>query len=186
MAKIKNNTVLDGVSGMIGDQIVIRQTEHGAVMAARPAPRHRDPTPAQKAQHDRFRAAVMYAKSAASRPEYQKRAAAHHTSAHNVATADFLHPPEVYEIDLERYHGKAGDVIEVRVFDDVEVQTVGILIATDDNVVVEKGVMKQVKNDPTKWVYTATQDAGAEHVKVIVDAADLAKQVGHGEAEKGV
>jgi hypothetical protein len=177
MAKIENNMFLYGVGGMIGNQMVIRQTELGAVMAVRPRSTHKAPTPAQEAQHEKFRLAVLYGKGAAGLPEYQKAAASRHISAFNVATADFLHPPEVHDIDLSHYTGKAGDAIEVRAFDDVQVKTVGILIATDQNVVVEQGLMTQVKCDPTKWTYTATKDAGVQHVKVIVDAADLASQI---------
>ncbi len=36
MAKIENNLVLYGVSGMLGDQLVVRQTDRGGVLAVRP------------------------------------------------------------------------------------------------------------------------------------------------------
>jgi hypothetical protein len=177
MAKIENNIFLYGVAGMIGKQMVIRQTELGAVMAVAPKASDKDPTPAQKAQQEKFRLAVQYGKGASGLSEYKSLAQSRHISSFNVATADFLHPPEIHEIDLAHYTGKTGDVIEVRALDDVAVKTVGIMIANDQNVVIEQGLMKQSSGDKTLWSYSATKDAGTPHVKVIVDAADLASQI---------
>jgi hypothetical protein len=186
MAKIENNIFLYGVGGMIGHQLVVRQTGQGPVMAV--APRHRDkePTAAQKAQHDKFRLALQYSKGAAGMPEYQQLAHSRHVSPQNVATADFLHPPEVHEIDLSHYTGKPGDVIEVRATDDVAVKTVGILIANEQNLVIEQGLMQRGTNDKTLWSYVATKDAGTQHVKVVVDAADLASQLTHESKDKNL
>jgi len=51
MARIENNVFLYGVAGMIGGQMVVRQTSQGGVMAVAPKPSDKQPTPAQQAQH---------------------------------------------------------------------------------------------------------------------------------------
>ena len=184
MARIENNVFLYGVAGMIGGQMVVRQTSQGGVMAVAPKPSDKQPTPAQQAQHEKFRLAVMYGKGASGLPEYQTAAQGRGLSAFNVATADFLHPPEITSIDLSGYNGKEGDAIEVRAIDDIAVKKVGIMVVGDQNAVVEQGMMAQSPNDKTLWTYAATKNAGAAHVKVIVDAADLAAQVRKESAEK--
>lgn len=187
MAKIENNVFLYGVSGMIGDQMVVRQTERGGVLAV--APRHndgREPTEAQRAQQERFRLAVMYAKGAQQRPEYAGLAESRKVSPFNVATADFLHPPEIVELDVSQYRGRAGDTIGVRAVDDVQVERVGLVVLGEGNAVVEEGLLTQNEQDQTRWTYTATQDAGTDHVRIVVDATDLASQVTRQEAERAL
>lgn len=186
MAKIENNIFLYGVAGMVGHQMVIRQTGQGAVMAVAPRASDKQPTPAQQAQQEKFRLAVMYGKGAAGMQEYKDVAKSRGVSSFNVATADFLHPPEVTSIDLAGYTGKQGDTIEVRASDDVAVKKVGIVVLGDQNLIVEKGNMVQSDKDKTLWTYVATQNANTTHVKVIVDAADLASQVREEAAEKNL
>ena len=187
MAKIENNIFLYGVSGMIGGQIVIRQTARGPVMAVAPRKTEgREYSEAQLAQQERFRLAVMYGKGAKDRNEYRTLADSRKVSGFNVATADFLHPPEIASVDLAGYNGREGDLIEVRAVDDVAVDTVGIMIATGDNAVVEEGRMTRLENDRTLWRYNATRNAEADHVRVIVDAADLTSQVTRETEEKEI
>jgi len=81
------------------------------------------------------------------------------------------------ESDASRYHGRAGDVIEVLATDDVMVERVGIVIVGEGNAVIERGAMSLVPGCRSSWAYAATRDAGGSHVRVIVDAADLAGQV---------
>ncbi len=144
----------------------------------------REYTEAQKAQHEKFRLAVAYGKGAKDLPEYKELAEARKICSFNVATADFLHPPEVTAIYLSSYQGHEGDTIEVRAIDDVAVKEVGLMIVDDQNTVVEQGKMTQVPNDNTRWTYTATANASASHVQVIVDAADLTSQVTQESEEK--
>jgi hypothetical protein len=166
--------------------MVIRQTKQGGVLAVAPRRTDAEPTPAQLAQQQRFRLGIEYAKGANTQPEYKALAERRQLSSFNVATADFLHPPEIHELDLSGYHGKPGDTIAVRATDDVAVKTVSLLIATDENLVVEQGLMQQGTADRTRWTYVATKEAGSSHVKVVVDAADMASQMTRAEAPKAL
>lgn len=177
MAKVRGNLVLDGITGMIGGQLVLRNTKHGKVLALRPSRSARPASPAQLDQQRRFAQAVAYASAAADHPAYEKLAAKRGVTPRNVATADFLHPPEIREIDLSRYHGHAGDRIEVLATDDVLVERVGIAIVGPDNLLIEHGDMSLVRGCRSTFVYEVTRDAGVWHVRVIVDAADLAGQI---------
>lgn len=179
MAKVRNNLLLHGVSGMIGGQLVVRKTQNGRyVLSAAPTRAEgREPTAAQKEQQEQFRQAVLYGKGAKNKPEYEEIAKARGVSAFNVATADFFHPPEVKGIDVSAYSGGPGQKISVHAVDDVKVVTVGVLIALDDNTLVEKGQATVSPLDPHLWVYTTTATAPSPSVKILVDVADLAGQV---------
>jgi hypothetical protein len=177
MAKIENNVFLYGVSGKIGNQLVIRQTARGGVISVAPRSSEGELSPAQEAQREKFRLAVAYGKGAKGLPEYASLAASKKISTFNVATADFLHPPEIIEIDLSSYNGHQGEPIQVRAVDDVAVTRVGILVLAQDGTVVEEGLMAQANNDKTRWTYVATSNSPTPHVQIIVDATDLASQV---------
>ena len=57
-----NNLLLQGVSGHIGKQIVIKQYEGKTVIANYPKQKKRKPTPGQKVNRDKMFAANYYAK----------------------------------------------------------------------------------------------------------------------------
>lgn len=179
VAKIRNNVLLHGVSGMIGKQLVIRRGKDGrGVLAVPPTvAEDREMSPKQKEHQERFRQAILYAKGAQAKPEYRKVADARGVSAFNVATADFFHPPEIREIDLDGYHGAVGDTIAIVAVDDIKVAEVGILLTDDSDNIIEKGKAVVSAADPHRWVYTATHAAPSASVKVVVDVADLAGQV---------
>jgi len=99
---------------MIGDQIVLKKRRGQMIVSTRPRfGKDREWTEEQRAQHDRFREAIAYAKSAKELEAYQKKAKGTPKTPFNVATADFLHPPEIKGIDLSRYTGKTGETIRV-------------------------------------------------------------------------
>ncbi len=178
MAKVQNNLVIHGLSGMLGKQVVIRRQKNGQyVLAAAPGRSTHELSDAQKQHQEKFRQAILYAKAAKGTPEYQGLAKSRGQSEYNVAVADFLHPPEIQQIDLASYKGAPGESIRITAVDDVMVKTVGVLIATDDGTLVEKGAAVPVPNVPNQWLYTATAAAPSASVKIVVDVADLAGQV---------
>ena len=178
MAKVRNNLVVHGLSGMIGKQVVIRRQKNGEyTVAAAPGPSSRELSDAQKAHHERFRQAITFAKGAQKASEYRTVADSRNQSPFNVAVADFLHPPEIQQIDLSAYKGAPGESISITATDDVIVKTVGVLIATEDGTLVEKGSAVRSSSNPNQWMYTATANAPASSVKIVVDVADLAGQV---------
>ncbi len=178
MAKVKNNLVIHGLSGMLGKQVVIRRQKNGEyILAAAPGRSTHELSDAQKQHQEKFRQAILYAKAAQGSTEYQELAKSRGQSNFNVAVADFMHPPEIQHIDLASYKGAPGESIRITAVDDVMVKTVGVLIATDDGTLVEKGAAVPVPNAPNQWLYTATAAAPSASVKIVVDVADLAGQV---------
>ena len=178
MAKINNNLVIHGLSGMLGKQVVVRRLKNGQyVMSAAPHHRPRELTNAQKVHREKFHQAILYAKGAQDNPVYADLANARGLSKYNVALADFLHPPEIQSIDVSSYQGKAGETIVITAVDDVKVKTVGVMIVNDDGTLVEKGTAVAVDANSNQWTYTTNNSASSSSVKIVVDAADLAGHV---------
>lgn len=178
MAKVKNNIVMHGLSGMLGKQVVVRRQKNGEyVLSAAPHHTEHEPTDVEKAHRERFRQAILYAKGAKDTPEYQQVAGSRNQSTFNVAVADFMHPPEIQDVDLSAYKGAAGEAISITAVDDVMVKRVGVLIATDDGTFVEKGPAVRSSSNPNQWLYTTTAAAPTSSLTIVVDAADLAGQV---------
>lgn len=125
MAKVQSNLVIHGLSGMLGKQVVVRRMKNGQyVLSAAPNNHSQAVTDAQKLQREKFHQAILYAKAAQQVPEYQDIAESRGVSAYNVAVADFLHPPEIQNIDLSSYKGAPGQNITITAVDDVKVKTV--------------------------------------------------------------
>ncbi len=176
MASMRGNVVMNGVSGTIGGQITVRQYKDGRTVIGLPPRRAvgKVASPKQKAQQERFRHAVMYAKAAKGKPEYASIAAARGQNPFRVATEDFLHAPEITGITLTGYTGGAGQSIVVTAIDDVKVASVGISIFTDTGTLVEKGAATLSAIDSRLWTYQTTAASPSGSLKVVVDATDLA------------
>jgi hypothetical protein len=178
MAKIKNNLVIHGLSGMLGKQLVVRRMKNGQyVLSAAPSHPSQELTAAQKEHREKFRQAILYAKSAQNNDDYKQVAESRGLTPYNVAVADFLHPPEIQKIDLSAYEGKPDSIITISAVDDVKVKTVGVMIVNDDGTLVEKGSAVLDAQNANQWLYTTKADAASTSVKVVVDVADLAGQV---------
>lgn len=178
MAKVRNNLVMHGLSGMLGKQVVVRKGKDGTyIVSAAPHRSSTELSDAQKEHLERFRAAIAYARGAKSVPEYEAAAEARGLTAPNVAVADFMHPPEITNIDISGYHGDVGQPVVITATDDVKVKSVGVLIAAEDGTLIEKGAAAPSPTDPTRWTYTTTGKTTASAVKIVADAADLASHV---------
>jgi hypothetical protein len=127
-------------------------------------------------QREKFRQAILYAKSAQGTPEYKDVAESRGLSTYNVAVADFLHPPEIQHIDVSAYKGAPGEAITITAVDDVKVKTVGVMIVADDGTLVEKGSAVAAPS-ANQWLYTTVNSAPSTSVKIVVDVADLSGQV---------
>jgi len=134
----------------------------------------REPTTAQLAHQERYQAAE-YAKTAAkTEPIYAEKAAGTTMTAYNVAVADFLHPPEILDVDLAGYSGKPGETIRIRARDDVKVKQVSVLIADANNQVMEQGNAVQGTVEDWRLEYTTTAACSTPSAKVVAHVEDLA------------
>ncbi len=176
MATQKNNVVTYGLSGKVGDLLVFRQ-RMGQTIVSKVPERAKTESQKQAAQRQRFQQAIVYAKAAVALPEIgeQYREAAKKRrgqTAINVAVADFFGAPNLENLDLTKYTGKAGDTIEVLVSDDFAVKSVQIQIVNADGTMVEDGAA--VHSGGSLWVYTATQDnENLDGDKIMVSISDL-------------
>jgi hypothetical protein len=63
MASVKKNIVIEGLSGTLKKQVVVKQYATRTVVSAYPDMSHIVPSEAQKSKRNRFKEAVAYAKA---------------------------------------------------------------------------------------------------------------------------
>jgi hypothetical protein len=185
MAKVNHNVVVEGLSGAIGRQLVFRRSKSGrTIVAYKPSfPEDRVFTPAQLAQQAAFREAVAYAHVAQTNPVYIAQAKDLFISPYNLAVADWFTPPTVVDLDLSLYTGQAGQPIQIKTLDDVQVKAVNVIITTETGTLIEQGPATSL--DGLDWKYTSTTAApvGAQ-LKVQAIAQDLPGHTGKLEKTK--
>lgn len=180
VADLRDDHRLEGFSGRIGRSLRLRPARDGrSQVRTGECPHGQD-----EECWESFQEALAYAREAQHREEYLQAAAERHSSPLQVATADFLHAPEIHRIDLADYHGRPGDPIRIFASDDITVTRVGVLITDSGNHLIEMGMARRGGRE--EWVYTASRRAPGEHVRVIVDAADLPGHLTERRAEKSV
>lgn len=139
MAKITNNQLLHGVSGMIGDNFVIKNGPTTQYMANKPT-RRKKSSEAQLLQNRRLSMANKYGKEQIKNGErkalYEKGTK---FSAYHSAVSDFLVPPVIASIEADAYTGQPGEIIRIRATDDFRVATVTVSLERTDGTVIEKG-----------------------------------------------
>jgi hypothetical protein len=175
MATIQNELVIIGLSGKMGKQLAICRNHDGqAEICASPSPPNHDGhCDAPDSHHQQLYEALLYSRTAPAvscdeivkaRPKLTTQALA----------ADVIHAPEIHGVDLSKYTGQAGDTIRITAGDDVRVASVGLLIVTDEGVLVEQGAARVSDQNPYIWTYVATANALSRFVKIVVDVADIA------------
>jgi hypothetical protein len=173
MAKVDKNIIIQGLSGSLGDQLVIQTGRGGqTIIRSKPRPSTQPPSAAQLEARQKFQDATAYAKGAKDHPVYAEKAAGTTKTPYNVAVADWFHPPEVVEIDLEAWNGAVGEILRARVRDDVQVNSVHFLIAQEDGNLVEAGP-GILAEDGLWWQYQTTVDHPGGAATVLVTAGDL-------------
>lgn len=137
-----NNPAMHGLRGMLGNSVVYKNWYGRTLIANRPKKR-RVISEKQVDTINNFKGASRHAKSLMLRPEkkaiYERGINERQRSAYAVALKDILNKPTIDEIDVKDYHGRAGDLIRVRAFDDFMVASVTITISTTQGKVVEVG-----------------------------------------------
>jgi hypothetical protein len=163
MAKVKNNTLTEGLSGKIGGRLVFRHMRDGStVVCAAPDFSNRVFSEGQLAHQSRFQQAAAYARVAAkTHPMYAKLAQRTMKPAYNIALSDWFNPPVIHAIERQDGH------IRIEATDNVLVDRVLVTILDEEGKILEQG--EAVQTGSSWWEYvTATQG------KVRVAAWDLA------------
>lgn len=162
MAKVKNNPVIQGVSGAIGG-MVFRQMPDGSItLSAKPDFSRRKFSKGQKDHQMRVKLAAAYAKEAAKRhPIYAELAKGTGKSPYNFAFGDWFNPPVIHKIE------KTGQTFYIQASDDVMVTRVEVRVVNEAGETLAKGDATQTADRVWEFVSDA---AGV----VIVRAWDLA------------
>jgi hypothetical protein len=173
MAQVRNNIVIQGLSGSLGEQLVIRQDKAGrTIVSVSPKyPENRVFSNDQLQQQERFRNAVVYGRDRMGETIYVDRAKGTPQTSMNVAMADFFHAPEIIGIDTSNWHGNPGDNIRVQAVDNVMVTQVTVIIMDENNAVIEQGLAAQEGNS-SWWVYPTTVNTSAG-TQIVALAQDL-------------
>jgi len=185
MAQVRSNLIIRGVSGSLGDQLVIRQDKAGrTILSVMPSiDPNRTFSEAQLDRQAKFREAVQYGKSAKDQPIYAEKAKGTPQTAYNLAVADWFHAPEILELDVSaclhlaassgsrhRWNGAAGETLRIKAVDDVQVTQVNVVITDAGGAVLEQGAATRAEG--MWWSYTTTASA-PNTPKIVVTARDL-------------
>jgi hypothetical protein len=176
MTKIKNNPLLKGASGMLGNVVVYREFGGDMLMCNRPK-KGEEPTAQQRLARIRFMRAIHYAKAQllnpASKAEYDTGITSKKRSAFTVAVSDYLSAPSVELIDTAGYKGVVGNTIAVTANDDFKVMSVHVTITGSTGEVIEQGAAVMPPGTFAFWEYTATvANATLPGTKVAVTVRD--------------
>jgi hypothetical protein len=166
MAKIQKNLFLQGVSGGVGGQMVLRRLRDGrTILCAMPDFSNREFSEAQLNHQQRFQEASAYARQAAKeQPLYAQLAAGTMKTAYNIALSDWFHPPAIQRIERQ------GDTLRVLARDNVRVARVWVTVL-DGEAVVEQAEAAEAGSD--WWQVAAPETDG----RIVVQAKDLAGNV---------
>ena len=170
MAKVKQNILIEGLSGTLGKDLVFRQMRDGrTIVSTKPDFSNRVFSAGQLTHQSRFQQAAAYARHAAkTNPIYAKLAKGTTKTAYNIALSDWFHPPVIHEI--KRQDGR----ILVNATDNVLVTRVLVTILDNEGKVREKG--EGVKRKGDWWEYVPATEG-----RVRVEARDLAGNVAEAE-----
>src|SRR6266542_4065667 len=163
MAKVQNNVIVRGLSGAIGQQVVLRRMRDGSTVAAKIQDfSKRKFSREQKGHQSRFRQAAMYAKAAAQKhPIYTKLTEGTLKNPYNVALSDWFNPPVIHKVERENV------CIRIWASDNVMVTRVQVTVLDEEGGIRERG--EGVRGEGDKWDYVSNA-AG----KVMAEAWDLA------------
>ena len=159
MTKVKNNALLKGISGKLGETHVYKKVRGKMYMVNMPEtgkPLSED----RKAFISKFSKAAAYAKAQMkdddAKAMYQTGITAKKHNPYIVAVSDSLTKPKVNEIKTTDYEGAVGDVITIDATDDFKVTRVRVIILESDGNKLERGEAIQDPKNTHIWKYTAT------------------------------
>ncbi len=173
MATIQTESVLRGLSGIVGRQLVLHRKRNGqsCICAAQADVNQSGYSDAPDSNHQHLYEALLYSRMARKSPKAKELRS---EPVGEPVSADVIHPPEIHKIDISKYTGQQGEPISIIAGDDVCVASVGVMIVTDEGILVEQGSAKLSEKDPYAWTYTTTKAASSRFVRIVVDVADVA------------
>lgn len=158
MAELKHNIILEGISGKFEGKYVFRQMNGKTFVSKRNKIRYIR-TEAQDKQRKAFTEAVAYAKNAITDPNlmaiYEKKAIKMNKKPYHLAISDFMRTPNIDQVDMDGYHGKAGDTIDVYASSLVKITRITLSITNPKGILLESG---EATCHNGGWQYHITAD----------------------------
>lgn len=165
MAIVKNNTLTEGLSGMIGGKIVFRNLRGRTIVASRPSVT-RTQSERQRENRLRFKRASAYAKAMMLDPEkkkyyWHKARKLELPNAYTAAITDYMRRPVIKQITIANRRGGGNPVMIDVSKKDFGISVVEVTIRNEAGVVLERGpaIRKEVF---ASWLYkpslTLTED----------------------------
>ncbi|QIX62399.1 hypothetical protein HER32_14900 [Hymenobacter sp. BT18] len=154
---MRHNLLLQGLSGMLGKQLVVRQLADGqTLVCAAPAPSGKPRSQAQLARQQQFQAATRYARAALADPAlgalYTAAAQATGRRPHNLCLADFLTPPCLLSVGPDP---TCPTRLHLLVSNPVALHRVDVRLETPAGQVLAAGPAEPLPR-PNAWQYTPT------------------------------
>ncbi len=158
MARLKENIIIKGLSGRVGKRFIFKQYGDKTIVSAYPDMSRVKLSAKQKRENNRFRKAVVYAKSQMSDPDSKaayKAKAIGLQKPHNVAIADFYNPPVIDNVDVSISEAGQADRIFIDARDDFMVTKVEVEITDTDQSRKEIGEAQQINEG--RWLYVVRE-----------------------------
>lgn len=174
MAQVKKNFIIKGLSGRVGRNLVFKNYGSKTVVSAYPDMSKVKLSVKQKKENKRFKEAMAYAKSQMSDPDSKaayKAKTIGLQKPHNLAIADFYHPPEIGHVDVSIAKSGQADRIFIEATDDFMVVKVDVEITGAEGYRNESGEAMPVNEG--KWLYVVQGVyPSVEGLKITVKAWD--------------
>ncbi len=170
MSTVKDNYVVKGTAGAVGDLLVFRQRGGKTFISKFPRPSSVPPTEKLKSVRAAFATCIAYAKKAVKDPVkkalYQSKVVGGQT-AFNKATSDALNPPQINNIRIDQ-----NAFIIVEAVDDFMVAGVTISIHDISGNLIEEGKAELMENG-FDWHYTVQRIPMTVGSRIVAEAVDL-------------
>jgi hypothetical protein len=159
MAIANDNVIMRFQRGKIGG-LIFRVWGENTVVSKAPDYSKIPRSEAQKANSSRFKVATRYGRRVLNDPVayafYDKKRRRNQT-VWNVAISDYMKRPEIADIDVWNYSGKAGGTIRVKARDNYGIASVNVMVINALGFEVESGMAVQSKESEV-WVYKAREE----------------------------
>ena len=169
MGKIIQTLPLGNIQGTLGD-IVFVHCADGRILARRRPPPRTEFTAGELRSQGGLRLGVAYVRKLKANPDayaaYKSLARELRKRACDLAISDFLSPPDITDVDLAQYSGRAGEKLFIQAIDRTEVISVTVTITDGNEILLEQGTAV-LGLPPATWIYTVQRDVAPGQVALI-------------------
>jgi hypothetical protein len=181
MARVLNNSLVEGVSGQVGKQVCFRTRGDKTFIAAKPVSRKgKIPPPTQQKTNNRFKNAVAYGQFVKADPELSALYAiavakkkTEYTSVYHAGMRDALTDPEHLPMINRNFTGKPGDTLGIYSKDIVPLANLRFSIQDADGLELEAGMVAS-GTITGEFIYTChTKLENLASLQVVITAIDM-------------